>query len=422
MKKHYDVIIIGAGPAGSVAAAKLIKEGKTVLVIEKMKFPRFVIGESLLPHCMDFLDELDLIPCIEKEKFQPKTGVCFYHDDEICDFLFDDQFTKDSWQYTWQVKRAKFDNALISEVEKRGATVYFETEVVNVEMGEKEHTVTYNHPEQGMQEATCKFVLDASGYGRVLPKMFDLEVPVVTPPRGAIFAHVQDQKRSEKASENIFVHAFNDNTAWIWSIPFSDGTTSVGIVGNADFVKECHEDNSKLFDQLLGDFPGMDERYKNVPKLFEPKVILNYAVSVKKLYGEGYALCGNATEFLDPVFSSGVTFAISSGALSADLVVRQLNGETVDWEQEYSVRMKAGIDVFRTYVNAWYDGTLATIFYAKNRNEEFMRQICSVLAGYVWDLSNPFVKKHKTILTALAKVIKLQETELNKNTISEHKL
>lgn len=411
MKNNYDVVIIGAGPAGSVAAARLIKEGKTVLVIEKMEFPRFVIGESLLPHCMDFLSELDLLPCIENEKFQPKTGVCFYHEDEICDFLFNDQFTENSWDYTWQVKRAKFDHALISEVEKRGAEVSFNSEVLDVIIGVNGHIVQYNHSELGKQEAVCKFVLDASGYGRVLPKLFNLEIPVSTPPRGAIYTHVQDLNRSAKASANIFVHAFNDNTAWIWSIPFSDDTTSVGIVGNADFVKECNEDKSALFNQLIGEFPGLEGRYKDVPKIFEPKVNLNYAVSVKQLYGDGYALCGNATEFLDPIFSSGVTFAISSGSISSALVVRQLNGEKIDWEKEYSEKMKAGIDVFRSYVNAWYDGSLAKIFFAKNRNEEFMRQICSVLAGYVWDQSNPFVKKHKTILQTLSKVIEMQENE-----------
>lgn len=404
MANKVDVVVIGAGPAGTVAAAKLLKEGKTVLILEKIQFPRFVIGESLLPQCMNYLDELNLLDCIEEQKFQVKTGVCFYHEDEVCDFLFNKQFS-DGWHYTWQVKRANFDHALALEVEKRGAIVHYQAEVTNVVTSSTVQHVTFSHPELGTQEVECRFVLDASGYGRVLPRMFDIEMPVPTPPRGAIFAHVQDVNRSEKAGRNIFVHSFNENTAWIWSIPFSDGTTSVGIVGNADFIEECHKNDSALFNQLLGEFPGLNGRYADVPKLFEPKVILNYAVSVKQLFGEGYALCGNSTEFLDPIFSSGVTFAISSGFKSADLVVKQLNGETVDWMNDYEVVMKKGIDVFRSYVNAWYDGTLAQIFFSKEEKEEFMQQICSVLAGYVWDESNPFVKKHKTILPTLAKVI-----------------
>jgi len=411
MNNSYDVIIIGAGPAGTLAAAKLIKEGKTVLILEKIQFPRFVIGESLLPQCMNYLDDLDLLPCIEKHNFQIKTGVCFYHEDEVCDFLFEKQYS-DGWHYTWQVQRAKFDYALATEVEKRGAVLHYMAEVTDLKTSATQQTVTYSHPELGMQTAICKFVLDASGYGRVLPRMFDLEEPVSTPPRGAIFVHLEDKNRSEKAGENIFVHSFNENTAWIWSIPFSDGTTSVGIVGNSDFIKECESNEGALFHKLIGEFPGLDGRYKNVPRLFEPKVILNYAVAVKQLYGEGYALCGNSTEFLDPIFSSGVTFAVCSGYKSAELVVKQLNGEKVDWEMDYSVPIKKGIDVFRSYVNAWYAGDLATIFFATERKTQFMEQICSVLAGYVWDETNPFVKKHKTLLKTLAKVIRIEESRI----------
>ena len=410
MNNHYDVVVVGAGPAGSVAAAKLLKEGKSVLILEKMQFPRFVIGESLLPHCMNYLDDLDLLPCIEAEQFQIKTGVCFYHEDQICDFLFKNQFS-DGWHYTWQVKRANFDLALATEVEKRGAKLIYQAEVTDVKTSSSLQTVSYLHPELGEQLVECGFVLDASGYGRVLPRMFDMEIPVPTPPRGAIFAHVHDKNRTEKAGRNIFVHAFNDNTAWIWSIPFSDGTTSVGIVGDAQFVKDCSENNNELFIKLLGDFPGLDGRYRDADFVFDPRMIMNYAVSVKAMHGEGFALCGNSTEFLDPIFSSGVTFAISSGYKSAELVVKQLNGETVDWQTDYEDVMKKGIDVFRSYVNAWYDGTLAKIFFTKNPKEEFMLQICSVLAGYVWDETNPFVKKHKTLLNTLVKIIEMNEAE-----------
>lgn len=409
MDNFYDVVVIGAGPAGSIATAKLLKEGKSLLVLEKMEFPRFVIGESLLPHCMDFLEELDLLKCIEAEKFQEKTGVCFYHKDEICDFLFKDQFTENSWHYTWQVKRAKFDYALIQEVENRGASVLYKTEVTNVECSETEQRVTFVNDEIGEQRVSCRFVLDASGYGRVLPRMFNLEQPVSTPPRGAIFTHLEDTKRTDKAGRNIFVHAFNDNTAWIWSIPFSDGTCSVGVVADKAYIEKCAENNNAEFLRLLAEFPGLSGRFADADLIFEPKVIVNYAVSVKQLHGTGYALCGNSTEFLDPIFSSGVTLAISSGYRAAMLANKQLNGDRVDWDTDYAAHMKHGINVFRSYVNGWYEGKLARIFFTKEPNEGFMRQICSVLAGYVWDETNPFVKKHDTILTTLSRVIEIQE-------------
>lgn len=406
MTKDFDVIVIGAGPAGAVASAKFIKEGYSVLVLEKMEFPRFVIGESLLPQSMDYLEKVGLLECIEQKKFQVKTGVTFYHNDDVCDFLFKDRFSE-GWDYTWQVKRAEFDHALISEAEKKGVDVRFNSEVVDVTTSKTEQTVTYLDNKGSKLSLTCRFVVDASGYGRVLPKMFNLEEPAVTIPRGAIFAHVNDVNRSEKAGDNIFVHAFNDNSSWIWSIPFSDGTASVGVVGDVEFVNDCSNDDASVFKKLVKSFPGLENRFDETEFLFEPKKILNYSISVKEMYGEGFVLCGNSTEFLDPIFSSGVTLAVASGYHAAELAIRQMEGEQVDWDADYVAFMKQGIEVFRSYVNSWYNGDLHTIFFTENGNPEFKRQICSVLAGYVWDKENPFVMKHKRILSTLAKVISM---------------
>ncbi|HLU87367.1 MAG TPA: NAD(P)/FAD-dependent oxidoreductase [Taishania sp.] len=409
MANHYDVVVIGAGPSGAVAAAKLLQAGKSVLVLEKLVFPRFVIGESLLPHCMDYLEALDLIPVIEKHQFQIKNGVCFHLGEETCPFLFDKQFNQDAWTYTWQVKRADFDKILIDEVERRGAKVIYEATVTGVDNAATIQHVHFEHPELGATTVTCNFVMDASGYGRVLPRLKNLDAPISTPPRGAIFTHIKDTNRTDNAGRNIYVHIFRNNTAWMWSIPFSDGTCSVGIVSDVEFIRECEANDNEKFKEFLNEFPGLDGRFVGVEYQFEPKVILNYAAAVSSLYGEGFVMCGNATEFLDPTFSSGVMFAMSSGFKSASLVIDHLNGQEVDWEKDYSDHMKKGINVFRSYVNAWYNGDLPTIFFSKERNEEFMKQICSVLAGYVWDDSNPFVRKHNTILNTLAHVIRMNE-------------
>lgn len=407
MKNQFDVVVIGAGPSGATAAARLLQDNLSVLVIEKMEFPRFVIGESLLPQCMDILESVDLLDCIAKEKFQVKNGVAFYHENQICDFLFNERYT-DGWDYTYQVKRADFDHLLIKEVEKKGATVTFNSEVTNVVTGQDNQTVTYQDVDDNEVVVSCRFVIDASGYGRVLPKMFDLSVPSASIPRGAVFAHVKDDKRTAKAGANIFVNAFNNNSAWIWSIPFSDGTASVGVVGEDNYIQSISKDGGEEFKKLVQTFPGLNDRYLDTEFLFEPKSIIGYSVGVKQLHGEGYVLCGNSTEFLDPIFSSGVMFALKSGYLASDLVAKQLSGEKVEWEQDYDKIVLHGIEVFRSYVDSWYNGNLHKIFFAKDGNEDFKKQICSVLAGYVWDMSNPFVKKHKTLLSTLAKVIELR--------------
>ena len=330
----------------------------------------------------------------------------FYHDEEVCEFSFSERYTE-GWDYTYQVKRADFDHALILEAQKKGVNVSFNSEVTDVKTSAEEQVVSYLDSTGTEHKIHARFVVDASGYGRVLPRMFNLEKPAVSIPRGSIFTHVKDSKRTEKASDNIFVHAFRENTAWVWSIPFSDGTASVGVVGEVDFINECAEDDGVKFKELIREFPGLDGRFKDLEVMFEPKKILNYSISVEKMYGEGFVLCGNSTEFLDPVFSSGVTLAIASGYHAADLVCNQLKGQEVDWEREYVDFMKHGIEVFRSYVDGWYSGDLHTIFFTENGNPEFKKQICSVLAGYVWDKTNPFVKRHATVLPTLAKVISM---------------
>lgn len=406
METNYDVLVIGAGPAGAIASTRVKQDGYKVKVLEKMTFPRFVIGESLLPKCMEYFEKLDLLKAVEDQHFQLKTGVTFYHEDKKCEFLFSDRFT-DGWDYTYQVKRADFDQALIREAERKGVEVEFNAEVTKVEIGPEKQTIYYNDKDGNEHVLTARYIIDASGYGRVLPRLFDIERAAPSKPRGSVFSHVKDPHRTDRASNNIFVHAFNDNTAWIWSIPFSDGTASVGVVGDVELVNEYAENGGEKFKAHVRSFPGLESRFRDTEFLFEPRKILNYSISVERMYGEGYVLCGNSTEFLDPIFSSGVTLAVSSGYKAADLTCAYLRNEQVDWDAEYVQYMEHGIEVFRSYVNAWYNGDLHTIFFAEDGNPEFKRQICSVLAGYVWDMSNPFVKKHRTILPTLAKVISI---------------
>lgn len=414
--KNCDVLIIGAGPSGSVAAAYLLKKGYSVIVLEKLEFPRFVIGESLLPHSMDYLEKTDLLKVIQDQKFQIKTGVSFYHNETQCEFLFKNYYTK-GWTYTYQVKRAQFDHELIKEVERKGAQVYFNSEVIAVDAKKDIQTTTYKNKEGETHTIQSRFLIDASGYGRVLPRLFDLEVPAKSDPKCALFSHIKDEKRSAQEAENIFVHEIDENHAWVWSIPFSDNTASVGVVGSPERIEEYEANNAEKFRALINNFPGLKDRFENAEYIFEPRTILNYSVSVKSLYGDGYVQCGNSTEFLDPIFSSGVTLAVSSGYKAAELVANELNGEKVDWEKSYSDVMKKGIDVFRTYVQAWYSGDLATIFFSEEMDETFKSQICSVLAGYIWDETNPFVKKHDRVVANLAKVIRINE-ENRKNHVN----
>ncbi len=402
--RECDVLIIGAGPAGAVAASILQRENFRVLVVEKQTFPRFVIGESMLPISMNLLADAGLLDAVQQQQFMRKNGAVFLRGDEICNFDFSSQFT-DGWNYTYQVPRADFDKTLADTVAARGVEILYRHGVTAVDFTPTHATATVEKPDGGKFNVQAKFIVDASGYGRVLPRLLNLETPSKFPQRAALFTHVTGDIRPEGSEAGKIWVCLHPGGAWIWIIPFSNGKTSVGVVAGTEFFDQYPGDADTQLRAILAGDPNAAKRLAAAKFAMPVQRIGGYACSVKQLFGERFVLVGNATEFLDPVFSSGVALALASSQRAAQVLVRQLRGETVDWQAEYADHVMQGINTFRAYVNAWYEGKLPTIFFAANRNPDVMRQICSVLAGYVWDKSNPYVTQADRALGLLAKIL-----------------
>jgi flavin-dependent dehydrogenase len=404
-----DVLVIGAGPAGSIAAAMVHQAGFKVRVVEREKFPRFVIGESLLPRCMEVLEEAQLLDAVKEKNFQQKFGAKFLRGDDVADFNFSNQFTE-GWNWTWQVPRAEFDLALATEVQRKGVPVEFETTVTDIQFFDDESSLTTVQRADGsIEKITASFIIDASGYGRVIPRLFNLDKPSNLDPRKAVFAHVQDKHRDQFEEPNRIIVVLYAPGVWVWIIPFASGITSVGFVGSFDFFNGVEGDLSQQYQTLIQDHPYLRKRFGDAARVFEPRKLEAWSATTERFYGKGYVLTGNVTEFLDPIFSSGVMFATVSSNLASKMVIRKLRGEQVDWEQEYTQVIQQGVDTFRTYVMGWYDGTLETVFFAKDPDLEIKRKICSVLAGYVWDQQNDFVRDHAGAIKRLAKLIHVQQ-------------
>lgn len=412
MSTQFDVAVIGAGPAGSVASALLRKKGYQVCVLEKQHFPRFVIGESLLPHCMEMLEEAGFADAVRAEPgFQLKNGAAFSWGSRYTEFDFTDKFL-DGPGTTYQVRRAVFDKILIGEAAKQGVEVRFGHGVTAFDNSGDFARLNIETDTGESYELTAKFVLDASGYGRVLPRLLDLETPSHLPPRQAHFTHIDDNITHPKFDRNkilITTHP-QHRDVWIWLIPFGGNRCSIGVVGTPDklvgesetvlkkFVYECPMLN-EILDKAVweNDFPF--------------RSIQGYSANVKSLHGRHFALLGNAAEFLDPVFSSGVTIALHSAKLAADLLAKQLKGEAADWQTEFAEPLMIGVDTFRTYVDGWYDFRFQNVVYAPDRSPEISRMLSSILAGYAWDTENPFVAKSEQRLTALSEWVGQLETE-----------
>ncbi|MDB5149725.1 MAG: FAD-binding protein [Mucilaginibacter sp.] len=405
--EKVDVLVIGAGPAGTVAASIVNKAGFKVKIVEKQKFPRFVIGESLLPRCMEALTEAGFIDAVKGKGFQEKFGAKFVKNGKICDYFFADQFTP-GWNWTWQVPRSEFDKTLADTVEQMGVPVCYETMVTGIVFNGTDSITTVEDINGNRTEIEAKFIIDGSGYGRVIPRLFNLDKPSSLPPRKALFTHAVDLKRSMDDEPNRITIVVHQPGVWVWVIPFSSGITSVGFVGDPEFFSKYKGDNEQVLRELISTQPYLAERLKDVEFVFNPQTLQSWSTTTDKFYGEGFVLTGNVTEFLDPIFSSGVTLATVSSQKAAHLVIRKLKGGAVDWEEEYTKHLLQGVNTFRSYVMAWYEGTLDTIFFASKQNQEIKKMICSVLAGYVWDMNNPFVKGHAVALQKLARTIELE--------------
>ncbi len=386
-----DVAIIGAGPAGSVAAAILARDGFSVTMLEKQWFPRHVIGESLLPRCLDLLEQAGLLDAVKARNYIPKHAAMFYWVEKSHRFVFADSLPGD-WTMAYQVPRDDFDQTLATAARSMGADVRFGLEVTDITFQEDGATLNTHQAEGDIsRELKARFVLDCSGPARVLSKILNLEVPADIMARSAYYTHVEGDIRDEGEAEGDIWVVSHENGAWIWVIPFSNGRTSVGVVAEqAIFDRYPGSDSDKMWAMLRSE-PNCARRLLNAKPVMATKRLNAWTTITNQLSGHNWAVAGNAGDFLDPVFSSGVMFALESGTLSARLASRQLNGETVDWKTEYEAHMHKAIGVFRTFVKAWYTGQLSRIFTSPVKPESSVKSICSILGGNVLNELNPLV-------------------------------
>ncbi|MCV9387200.1 NAD(P)/FAD-dependent oxidoreductase [Reichenbachiella ulvae] len=402
-----DVLVIGAGPAGSVAAAYLVNQGFSVTVVEKSKFPRFTIGESLLPLSMEHFKEVGMLEALEAANFEVKSGALFVRKDQEMDISFDENFTP-GWTWTWQVPRDEFDHILAKEAEKKGAEFKYETVISKIDF--QEDKVVADIDEQGsVSTEEFRYVLDSSGNAGVLAKMLNFDVEYQATNRRSLFTQVKEEDRSPYKRPMRITFEVLQQDLWYWVIPFSNGNTSLGFVGNKKWFDLPAEDNNELFRKMMAQSDHFVERFEGKEFLYDVRGANDYTNSATKLYGHRFALAGNTTGFIDPVFSSGVAIATESAIKSAKLIERELNGGKPDWEMEYVAHMKQASEVFRAVVETWYNGDLQKIFFHSDIKLEIKKQITSILAGYVWDMSNPFVKRNKKLIKTVAHVVGMEE-------------
>ena len=403
--ERRQVVVIGAGPSGAIAAALLRRQGHDVLVIERQLFPRFSIGESLLAHCLDFVEEAGMLDAVNAAGFQMKNGAAFAWGDRYSHFDFGDTFSNGK-PTTFQVQRASFDKLLADQAALQGVEIRYQEEIIAVDFDPVKPRLRVRREDGSEYSVEADFVLDASGYGRVLPRLLDLEAPSNFPVRQAVFTHIEDRIEQPSFDRNkILVTTHPEHRdVWFWLIPFSNGRCSLGVVASAERFNDKTKDLDACLKAFIAEAPVLEKLLQSAVWDTPARTIGGYSANVKTLHGPGFALLGNAAEFLDPVFSSGVTIAMRSASMAVALLHRQLAGETVDWQTEFAVPLKRGVDTFRAYVEGWYDGSLQDVIFHPGGTPDIRRMISSILAGYAWDERNPFVSEPKRRLRMIAEI------------------
>ncbi|MGF6206016.1 NAD(P)/FAD-dependent oxidoreductase [Pseudomonas frederiksbergensis] len=403
--ENRQVVVIGAGPSGAIAAALLKRKGHDVLVIERQHFPRFSIGESLLSHCLDFVEEAGMLEAVNAAGFQIKTGAAFAWGEQYSAFDFGDTFSNGK-PTTFQVQRADFDKLLADQAALQGVELRYGEAIVSADFSLAKPQLKVLREDGSEYRVEADFVLDASGYGRVLPRLLDLEAPSNFPVRQAVFTHVEDHidhPNFDRSKILVTTHPVHRDI-WFWTIPFSNGRCSVGVVAAAEHFEGRTDDLDECLRGFIAETPSLSGVLNNAVWDTPARTIGGYSANVKTLHGPGFALLGNAAEFLDPVFSSGVTIAMRSASMAAAVLHRQLQGGSVDWQTEFADPLKRGVDTFRCYVEGWYAGTFQDVIFHDGSSTDIRRMIASILAGYAWDERNPFVSEAKRRLKVISEI------------------
>ena len=383
---HYDVFVVGGGPAGTTTAALLAERGFRVIVVDKDRHPRFHIGESLLPHNLPLFDRLGIREQVETSSMQ-KYGIEFvspYHGKSVTyDFAgaLDKRFP-----YSFQVRRSTFDHLLLKNAAAKGAAIIEGCRVTSVDFEKGDHPVIEGRDEEGRPRRwTAAFVVDASGRDTLLAAQLDVKERNRRNNSAAIFGHFTAARRLPgKAEGNISVVWFDHG--WFWFIPLSDGTTSVGAVCPADFFKNRGADLKTFFMSVIGSCPEIADRLKDAQLVGSVTATGNYSYGAKQASGGKFILVGDAFAFIDPVFSTGVYLAMTMAFRGADAVETCLRkpGQSARALRDYDATVMRALGSIIWFIYRIRDPAMRDLFMSPRNWFRMEEAILSLLAGDIF--------------------------------------
>jgi flavin-dependent dehydrogenase len=383
MATEWDVIIIGGGPAGSSAAITLAQQGRRVLLLEKETFPRFHIGESLLPYNRRLFAELGVDGEIKSAGFMVKRGAQFWLGDgsrrvRVC-------FAKGTYTdepESVQVERSIFDHILLKQARKTGAEVREGCIVTGCKIDEAKATVQVRQSDGTASEHTAAFVLDASGLSNLTGNLEGLREFYPGHKKVAIFGHFKDVLMSQ-ASEEGDILIVRRRQSWCWLIPLSGGKTSVGIVFDASEVKSSDKTPAELFADAVATTPELSRRMANTELLSPIHTVRDFSYTNRRLVSPRLIRLGDAAGFIDPVFSSGVFLAMKSGiegAKTAHEAIEKGSAMTPAMRR-YESENRRCIKLYWRFIEKFYTEEFVQVLVQPNRRFDLPSAVNCVLAG-----------------------------------------
>jgi flavin-dependent dehydrogenase len=351
---RYDAVVVGGGPAGSTAAALLAMKGRRVVVLERERFPRYHVGESLLPYCYFTLDRLGMLEKLARSHFPKKYSVQFVSPEGRLSvpFYFFQHYDHPA-STTWQVLRSEFDAMLLDNAREKGAEVLHGASAR--ELVREDGTVVGVRTDAGEFRGT--FTIDATGRDAFAVSRNGWRVRDAYLNKIAVWTYYRGAKRDPGLDEGATTVAFVPERGWFWYIPLPDDVVSVGVVAEKDYLYRGARDLGEIFRREVGNNRWIEEHLAQGRQFGDHFVTGEFSYRSRHCASDGLVLTGDAFAFLDPVFSSGVFLALRGGELCADAVDAALEAGDVSAARfaDYGARLCEGIEAMRKLVYGFYN-------------------------------------------------------------------
>jgi len=381
----FDVVVVGGGPGGSSTSTFLADGGLRVALFERERFPRFHVGESLMPATMLLLEELGAKAAIEERGFQLKYGATFIDEDNNAatqTFYF---LPGQPWpNYSYQVPRADFDTVLLEHATKRGVTVFQPATVEGTEFDAGGVTLTVSG-ENGRFSVRAKMLVDATGRDALLATRYGRRTRIPNLGKVALFAHYKGAARRSGLEEgNIRVYVFREG--WFWWIPLAGDVTSVGAVCHARTVKQWTGEPEGLLDAMIARSRSVSENLAGAVRITPVHRVANFSYHNSPVVGDRFVAVGDAIAFVDPIFSGGVYIALRTGQLAAAAILEAFRAGDFSARRfaAYERRVGAGLAPLFKFIHKYYEPSFFDLFMHPRNYFGVYEAVLNVLSGGNW--------------------------------------